>query len=95
MYKQSVDLYLTVLWCYLKEEYINSNLNQIHKIDHENREMFLVPDEVNIGLVARETLENYGSNNPDKLDILTLKSNYNNVILNARIYLIKMAKQIK
>ena len=57
--------------------------------------MFLVPDEVNIGLVARETLENYGSNNPDKLDILTLKSNYNNVILNARIYLIKMAKQIK
>ena len=57
--------------------------------------MFLEPDEVNIGVVAREKLENYGSYNPDKLDILNLKSCCNNVILNAWIYLIEMAKQIK
>ena len=55
--------------------------------------MFLEPDEVNISVEARETLENYGSNYPDKLEIL--KSNCKNVILNARIYLIEMAKQFK
>ena len=57
--------------------------------------MFLDLKDVNIGVEASETLENYKTSNPDKLDKEVLKNKCNQLILDARKYLIEMAKQIK
>ena len=46
-------------------------------------------------MLPKETLESYEETNPDRLDPFTLKSNCNKVLINARIYLIEMAKQIR
>ena len=91
----SVDLYLSILRCFVKREFIEANLNKIGTIDFENDQIFLELDKINIGVLAKETLENYEETNPDRLDPFTLKSNCNKVLINARIYLIEMAKQIR
>ncbi len=57
--------------------------------------MFLDLKDVNIGVKASETLENYKTSNPDKLDKEALQNKCNQLILDSRKYLIEMAKQIK
>jgi hypothetical protein len=57
--------------------------------------MFLPLEDVNIGVEASLNLENYMTANPDKLDQAILKNKYSQLILDARAYLIEMAKQIK
>ena len=50
---------------------------------------------MSIGVVARNSLEEYMETNPETLDAFKLKSDFNQVIINCRSYAIKMAKQIR
>ena len=57
--------------------------------------MFLPLEEINIGVVARNMLDDFISQNHEKLDKSTIKSESTELLLNARNFIIEPCLQIK
>ena len=59
------------------------------------RQICLPLEEINIGVVARNMLDDFISQNPEKLDKSTIKSESTELFLNARNFIIEICVQIK
>ena len=57
-----------------KQEYIDENIDQIQSVKLDRSDLFLPLVNINIGVIAKNMLDNFISQNPKKLDKSEIES---------------------